>query len=98
MTILDANKGFLRAGFDDESGDLKLYDSAGNSLTGEGGLTITQTDPTTGQPADIGGDSVLQTPITDSGLYVSDGNVRKITLGFKPTASGRFFIKDVKCQ
>lgn len=57
--ILDANKGFLRAGFDEESGDLRLYDSAGNSLTGKGGLALTETDPTTGQSVIVGSDTDL---------------------------------------
>lgn len=54
--ILDANKGFLRAGFVEESGDLRLYDLAGNSLTGEGGLALSKTDPSTGQTYIVGPD------------------------------------------
>ena len=56
--ILDANKGYLRAGFDEESGDLRLYDSAGNSLTGDAGLALSNTDPTTGQTVIVGPDGV----------------------------------------
>ena len=62
MSILDANKGFLRAGFDEESGDLKLYDSAGNSLTGEAGLALSQYDPTTNQTAIVGSDGSIVAP------------------------------------
>lgn len=56
MSILDANKGYLRAGFDDETGDLKLFDASGKSLTGDSGLALSKTDPTTGQTVIVGPD------------------------------------------
>ena len=69
--ILDANKGFLRAGFDEDSGELRLYDSAGNSLTGEAGLALSKTDPTTGQTVIVG---------QDGNVLVKNSYVRKLLL------------------
>ena len=73
--ILDANKGYLRAGFDEESGELRLYDSAGNSLTGDAELALSKTDPTTGHTVIVGPDG----PITTLGIRSTP--VRVVTLG-----------------
>lgn len=70
MSILDANNGYLRAGFDDESGDLKLFDASGKSLTGDSGLAFSKTDPTTGQPVIVD---------TEGNLYELGSGLNSIT-------------------
>lgn len=83
--ILDANKGYLRAGFDEDSGELRLYDSAGNSLTGEGGLTLSKVDPTTGQTVIVGPDGV-PIKLGGSGIPLSTippGQSAKVTTAVK---------------
>ena len=38
MSILDANSGYLRAKYNEQTGGLELFNEAGESLSGPGGV------------------------------------------------------------